>query len=184
MRQSPSILVLTLGGLGVFASVAIALYAGIVLDARSPLLRRAGPEPGPVASVADESGGAQQWLSTAAERRRNHDYSGAKDAYSRVIGLNAMTADSWADYADVLASMSGGSFGADAAQAIQHALSLDPAHPKALWLEASRAYQQHRYADAVSLWKRLRAALPPDSPDGAVIDANIAESTRLASAVN
>ncbi len=183
MAKSPSVLGLTLGGLGIFASVAIVLYFGIGVRDPAPVQRGVAATAG-AAAARDETDSAQRWLAAASERRRERDYGGAKDAYARVIGLNAMTADSWADYADVLASMAGGSFTNDAEQAIQHALSLDPAHPKALWLEASRAYQQHRYPDAVACWKRLRAALPPDSPDAAVVDANIAESARLAAAAN
>lgn len=180
MRESPSVLVMTLGAMGVFAAVAAGLYAGIAPQGtpRVQLPAFGGDETVTMSTDSDH----QQWMSTAAERRRNHDYAGAKRAYSRLIALNAMTADSWADYADVLASLSAGTFGDDAAAAIQQALRLDPAHPKGLWLEASRAYQQHRYTDAVALWKRLRAALPGESPDTAVIDANIAESLRLASA--
>ncbi len=183
MGQGPSVLGLTLGGLGMFSSVAVALYLGIGPRSPAPAPRDT-PQSQVGVAARDKSDTAQRWLATAAERRRNHDYAGAKEAYSRVIGLNAMTADSWADYADALASMSGGSFTDDAEAAIQHALGLDPAHPKALWLEASRAYRQHRFADAVAVWKRLRAALPPDSPDAAVVDANIAESLRLASAAH
>jgi cytochrome c-type biogenesis protein CcmH len=125
---------------------------------------------------------AQEWLALAAARRRERDYAGAREAYSQVIQRNAMTADSWADYADALASLPGGSLAGEAQIAIQHALRLDPNHPKALWLKASHAYEEHRYADALVLWKRLRAVLREDSPDAGIVDANIAESAQLARA--
>jgi cytochrome c-type biogenesis protein CcmH len=127
-----------------------------------------------------DPGNPQEWLAQAAARRRNRDYAGARDAYLKVIELNAMTADSWADYADALASISDGSLGGEAQLAIQRALTLDPNHPKALWLQASHAYEEHRYADALILWKRLRAVLREDSPDAGIVDANIAESAQLA----
>jgi cytochrome c-type biogenesis protein CcmH/NrfG len=76
--------------------------------------------------------------------------------------------------------MPGGSLGGEAELAIQRALSFDPNHPKALWLEASHAYEEHRYSDALTLWKRLRATLREDSPDAGIVDANIAESAQLA----
>jgi cytochrome c-type biogenesis protein CcmH len=179
MGQGPSVVGLTFAAVGVFAAVAIALYVGIGRHVTVPAAGPAG-----TAQPHDDPDSAARWLAEAAQRRRNHDYAGAKDAYSKVIRLNAMTADSWADYADALASLGGGSFGDDARQAIQHALELEPRHPKALWLEASRAYQQHRYSDAVTFWKRLRSALPPDSPDAGVVDANIAESSQLAGAAS
>ena len=53
-----------------------------------------------------------------------------------------MNADSWADYADVLATLSGGSLAGEPARAIDHALELDAQHPKALWLKASLAHEQ------------------------------------------
>jgi cytochrome c-type biogenesis protein CcmH len=127
-----------------------------------------------------DPGSPGEWLAQAAARRRSRDYAGARDAYVHVIELNAMTADSWADYADALASIPGGSLGGEAQTAIQHALSLDPNHPKALWLQASHAYEEHRYVDALQLWKRLRAVLREDSSDVGIVDANIAESAQLA----
>jgi cytochrome c-type biogenesis protein CcmH len=176
---------IALGGLGVFAVAAAGLYLGINAH-------RGGAHVEPVAAAAhapdsdsqeavkSDPGSAQEWLALATARRGNHDYTGAREAYLKVIQFDGMTADAWADYADAIASMSAGSLGGEAELAIQHALRLDPNHPKALWLEATRAYDEHRYADAVALWTRLRAALRPGSPDVGIVDANIAESTQLA----
>ncbi|MFL6605480.1 MAG: tetratricopeptide repeat protein [Steroidobacteraceae bacterium] len=190
-KHELSLPVMALGAFAVFTVAATLLYVGV--SSR----RGAQPAQAPPSiadeTVADETaaaashpdvqadpGNAQEWLALAATRRRNRDYAGARAAYLQVIQRNAMTADSWADYADALASMPGGSLGGDAQLAIQRALSLDPNHPKALWLEASHAYEEHRYADALIYWKRLRAALRDDSPDAAIVDANIAESAQLA----
>jgi cytochrome c-type biogenesis protein CcmH len=183
-KHELSLPVMALGAFAVFAIAATVLYVGVSA--------RHEPPAASLPSAADESAAAahpdmkadprdaQEWLALATARRRNRDYAGAREAYSQVIQRNAMTADSWADYADALASMPGGSLGGEAELAIQRALSLDPNHPKALWLEASHAYEEHRYADALILWKRLRAALRDDSPDAGIVDANIAESAQLA----
>lgn len=183
-KSASSMPVMAMGALAVFAIAATVLYLGAGAHGDSPA--KVPP------SIADETDAAshvgakadprdaQEWLALAAARRRDRDYAGAREAYSQVIQRNAMTADSWADYADALASMSGGSLGGEAELAIQRALSLDPNHPKALWLEASHAYEEHRYPDALVLWKRLRAALREDSPDAGIVDANIAESAQLA----
>lgn len=184
-KHELSLPVMALGALAVFAVAATVLYVGVSAH-------RGEPPAANLPSVAADSDAAsqsdtkadprdaQEWLAMAATRRRNRDYAGARDAYSQVIQRNAMTADSWADYADALASLPGGSLGGEAELAIQRALGLDPNHPKALWLEASHAYQEHRYADALVLWKRLRAVLREDSPDTGIVDANIAESAQLA----
>jgi cytochrome c-type biogenesis protein CcmH len=185
-KHELSLPVVALAAIVVFAMTAAALYLGVST-------RRGEPTPQAPPFIVDETataaahpdvqadpGSAQEWLALAGTRRRNRDYAGACAAYLQVIQRNAMTADSWADYADALASMPGGSLGGEAELAIQRALTLDPRHPKALWLEASHAYEEHRYADALIHWKRLRAALRDDSPDAAIVDANIAESAQLA----
>lgn len=121
---------------------------------------------------------ADAWRALAEIYRRLRDGAKARDAFANLVRLKAMNADTWADYADVLASLSG-SLG-QSAQAINAALRLDPAHPKALWLKASLAHEEHRYADALTTWKQLRAVLPSNSTDVRVIDANIAEASELA----
>lgn len=123
---------------------------------------------------------ARAWLELAELHRRNHDAEAAGLAYEKVIALRAMTAQSWADYADVLGTRSDGSLAGPAGRAIEHALALDPMNPKALWLDASRALQERRYNDALIIWKRLHGVLAPDSPDIPLVDANIAEASQLA----
>src|SRR5215469_5894992 len=130
--------------------------------------------------VAANPRDAQSWLALAELRRGQRDYAGSRTAYLKLVDLRAMSAQSWADYADVLGSLAGGSLAGDAGRAIDNALALDAANPKALWLKASQANEQRRYAEALGWWKKLRAVLPPDSPDAHSVDANIAEAITLA----
>jgi len=122
----------------------------------------------------------QGWLALADLHRAQHDDRAARDALARVVALKGMTAQSWADYADVLASLAGGSLTGAAGSAIDSALALDPSNTKALWLKASQAHEQRHFTDALTWWKRLRSALPADSPEARIIDGNIAEDTSLA----
>ncbi len=122
----------------------------------------------------------QNWLALASLQRTQHAYDKARAAYVKAIALHGMTAQSWADYADTLGSLSKGHIGVDAGEAIRQALALDPNNAKALWLEASRELQDHHYRQSLADWQRLRAALPPDSPDLQLVDANIAEASQLA----
>ncbi|HYL70169.1 MAG TPA: hypothetical protein VEY89_02570 [Candidatus Dormibacteraeota bacterium] len=122
---------------------------------------------------------AAAWLGLADAYRAARDNAQARDAYVKVDALKGMTAQSWADYADVLAALAGGSLAGPAGNAIDRALALDAANPKALWLKASQAHEQQRYAEALTWWRKLRAALPPDSPDARIIDNNIAEDSSL-----
>jgi len=122
----------------------------------------------------------QGWLALADLHRAQRDNRAARDALARVVALKGMTAQSWADYADVLASLADGSLTGAAGSAIDSALALDPGNTKALWLKASQAHEQRHFTDALTWWKRLRAALPANSPDASIIDGNIAEDTSLA----
>lgn len=129
--------------------------------------------------VHDHPRDVPAWLALAELYRERHDNPAARDALARVVALRGMTAQSWADYADVLGSIAGGSLDGEAGKAIDQALVLDPANTKALWLKASQAHEQRHFADALTWWHKLRAVLPADSPDASIIDGNIAEDTRL-----
>lgn len=132
------------------------------------------------AKVAKTPRDVSAWLELATLYRHQRQFDKSRAAFERLIALKAMTADSWADYADVLATLAGGSLAGEPARAIDRALALDARHPKALWLKASLAHEQGRYRDSLAVWKQLRATLPATSPDVKIIDANIAEATELA----
>ncbi len=143
--------------------------------------------PAPAASLAELENrvkqnprDAQGWLALADLYRTQHDDRSARTALEKVIALHGMTAQSWADYADVLASLTGGSLAGDAGRAIDSALALDATNLKALWLKASQAHEQRHFTEGLAWWRKLRAALPADSPDARIIDANIVEDTQLA----
>lgn len=122
---------------------------------------------------------AASLLASAEQHRRNREFKQACDAYASVVDLGAMNADSWADYADAQASLAGRLAGAPE-RAIDAALAADPRHPKALWLKASVQHEQQRYADALVTWQRLLKVVPPGTSDARIVEANIAEATRLA----
>jgi cytochrome c-type biogenesis protein CcmH len=130
--------------------------------------------------VATNPRDAQAWLALADLDRSARDYAAAAGAYQKLADLRAMSAQSWADYADVLGSLAGGSLAGEAGRAIDSALALDASNPKALWLKASQAHEQHGYAEALGWWKKLRSILPPDSSDARMVESNIAEASSLA----
>ena len=130
---------------------------------------------GDVQSIGD----VEALLARAEQHRRARQFDQACAAYAAVVEHGGMTADAWADYADAQASLAGTLTGPPA-RAIEAALQLDPVHAKALWLKASLAHEEHRYGDALATWRRLLARVPAGSNDARVIEANIAEATRLA----
>lgn len=123
---------------------------------------------------------ATQLMSEASAARAKRDFAAARAAYAKLVARNEMTADAWADYADVTASATGNSLSGQPATYIQNALLLDPNHPKALWLQGSLQHGTHQYAAAVVSWQRLAAVIGNGAADAKLIAANLAEDQRLA----
>lgn len=125
---------------------------------------------------------ARAWLGLAQLHHDQHDLGPARAAYEKLISLHGMTSQSWADYADVVGTLAGGSLRGEAGHAIDESLALDSSNPKALWLAATRSLEEKRYDEALALWTRLRGLLAADSRDARIVDANIAEARQLAQA--
>jgi cytochrome c-type biogenesis protein CcmH len=94
--------------------------------------------------------------------------------------MRQMTADAWADYADVSASLNGNQLAGEPERYVNEALQLDPRHPKALWLQGSVEHETRRYAQAMATWQRLLAVMEPGSSDAKLISGNLEEDRRLA----
>lgn len=126
------------------------------------------------------SAAAAQLVTMANAARAKRDFASARAAYVKLAARNEMTADTWADYADVSASLNGNSLLGQPATFLGNALRLNPQHTKALWLQASMEHETHQYQAAVGSWQRLAAVLGPASEDAKLIAANLAEDQRLA----
>lgn len=129
--------------------------------------------------AAQDPRNVQAWLALGRAQRQARDYAAAAVSYEKALGLDERNPDVWADYADALASAGDRSLEGGPAEAISRALQLDPRHPKALWLQASLDLQRRQYAQALKNWQLLRSALPPGSPDIAIVEANITEARQL-----
>ena len=85
------------------------------------------------------------------------------------------------DYADVLASLRNGNLEGRPRDLLQRALRIEPDHVKGLWLAGTAAFRAEDYAAAREHWELLARQLPPQSENGAIIRANLAEvEARLA----
>jgi cytochrome c-type biogenesis protein CcmH len=126
---------------------------------------------------------ARKLLAAADEAKRTRNYAAARDAYVKLAARGAMTADTWADYADVTASLAG-TLAGEPEKYITQALALDPHHPKALWLQGSLLHETGRYTEAIAIWQRLAAVLDPASSDAKLVAANIEEDRRLGGVVS
>jgi cytochrome c-type biogenesis protein CcmH len=123
----------------------------------------------------------QQLLGAADQARKARNYAVARSSYEQLVTLGQMSAQSWADYADVVASQNGGRFDDSAHRYIEAALELDPANEKALWLEASAQHDEQHYARAVSTWTQLLALSPAGSANARIFADNLAQDRQLAS---
>jgi cytochrome c-type biogenesis protein CcmH/NrfG len=139
-----------------------------------------GEAPVGAPAAAPLSAAASQLIAAAAAARAKRDFAAARAAYVKLVARKEMTADTWADYADVAAATSGNSLIGLPATYIQNALRLDPRHAKALWLQASLEHESHQYAAAVTSWQKLAAVLGSGAEDAKLIAANMAEDQRLA----
>jgi cytochrome c-type biogenesis protein CcmH len=175
-------------------------FMGRPADAAAARARRLSPRAGAAAALAaaaapmtsapnatrglDEprelSAAARKLIADAAAARGRRDLTAASADYQELVAMHAMTADTWADYADVAAGLNGNSLVGEPEKYLQAALNLDPQHAKALWLQGSLQHETGRYAQAVSTWQKLAGVLGPDSPDAKVIAANLAEDQQLA----
>jgi len=126
------------------------------------------------------SAAARNLIASADAARHKSDFAAASADYEQLVRMQEMTADTWADYADVTASLNGNSLVGEPEKYLQAALSLNPQHAKALWLEGSLQHEAGEYAQAVSVWKKLAIVLGPDSSNAKFVAANLAEDQQLA----
>ena len=126
------------------------------------------------ARVEAEPNNGDAWLALAQAERAQRNFTAASAAYAKAEALLPANADLLADYADTLAAANDRRLGDEPSTLIEQALTLDPEHPKALWLAATAALQRGDQALARTHWQRLQRIFPEGSPDRKVIDRNLA----------
>jgi cytochrome c-type biogenesis protein CcmH len=97
-------------------------------------------------------------------------------AFGRAALLKPNDANAQADFAEALAIAGGGAIGAQAVDAANRALALDPKNQKALALLGTAAFEAKDYRKAVALWERLLAQAPPGSEFARAVEGGIAEA--------
>ncbi len=158
--------------------------ADAALLARAHKLPAAGTVTAAAAARAATPGkpnnASERLLADAAAAIQKRDFKAAEKIYAQLAASRQMTADAWANYADVAASLNGNALTGKPAEYLRNALQLDAAHSKALWLQGSLEHETRQYAAAVATWRKLLTVLDGDSSDAQLIRANIDEDTRLA----
>lgn len=99
----------------------------------------------------------------------------SEQAFIKAGALIDTEPDLLVDYADLLAVLAKG-FEGRPLVLLNKALALNPQHPTGLMLSGVAAYRRADFAAAVAQWQKLRAVLPPGSPDIEQVDVNIADA--------
>jgi cytochrome c-type biogenesis protein CcmH len=123
------------------------------------------------------------WVLLARAQADRNEFKAAADAYEKALTVSAKVAKDpgvLCEYADALGMAQGGSLAGRPAELIAKALAINPAHPAALEMTGSVAYEEGRYADAARAWKQLLADLPPGSDRHAELSTAVARAERKA----
>ena len=91
-------------------------------------------------------------------------YPDAATAWRNAIRLQGSTAEREVALGEAVASAAGGLITAEAQEAFERALALEPTHPRARFLLAAALAQEGRREEAAEAWRAMLPDLAPDSP--------------------
>jgi cytochrome c-type biogenesis protein CcmH len=154
------------------ATVSLALGAWLLYDDRRAIEPAAASESlardrdGLVRHLARNARDGRAWVLLARIDFAADRFGEAADAYAKALAAAPKVAADpgiWCEYADALGMAQGGTLEGKPRELIERALALDPAHPRALEMAGSAAYEQQDYESALRNWQALLARLPADS---------------------
>ncbi|WP_374513948.1 tetratricopeptide repeat protein [Niveibacterium sp.] len=128
--------------------------------------------------LASAPNNGEGWLLMARTRLELRQYPEAAEAFGKAVALLPPDANLLADWADAQVIANAGKWNPGSHDIVQRALKLDPAHPKALTLAGSEAFANGSYQQAIELWRRVQKNTKPDSIEGKLAEANIAEAKK------
>ena len=159
-------------------AVAFGLYAVFgdpaALDGGSAATSMAGDGPAALPLRRDElarrlarnAGDGRGWVLLARMDFETDRFADAAASYEKALAASpkvAADAGVWCEYADAVGMAQGGTLAGRPRELVMRALALDPAHPKALEMAGSAAYEQRDFAGAAQYWRQLLAQLPDRS---------------------
>ncbi len=107
-------------------------------------------------------------------------YSDAVAAYRNAIRLDGDSAARQAGLGEAIANAAGGIVSAEAQDAFEAALKLDPANAKASFYLAMGLAQEGRAAEATAAWQNMLGTLPPELPWRRAVEQALAETAKTA----
>ncbi|MBZ9996060.1 c-type cytochrome biogenesis protein CcmI [Mesorhizobium sp. BH1-1-4] len=128
------------------------------------------------AHLAANPSDGRGWDVLAPVYLRMQRFADAVAAYRNAIRLDGDSAARRAGLGEAIAGAAGGIVSADAQDAFEAALKLDPANAKASFYLAMALAQEGRGQEATAAWQATLAKLPPDSPWRGAIEQALAKS--------
>jgi cytochrome c-type biogenesis protein CcmH len=110
-------------------------------------------------------------------------FADAAFAYERALSTGGKVAADpalWCEYADALGMAQGGSLAGRPRELVMRALAVSPAHPKALEMAGSAAFEAGEFAAAARYWKELLPQLREGTRERALLAAAIAHADERA----
>ncbi len=126
--------------------------------------------------TAPQPGDAQGWTMLARSYGFLQRFPEASRAYGRAIALDPKNPQLLADHAEILAALQGQQLGGEPMRLVEQALQIDPAHPKALALAGSGAFERKDFAAAIAYWTKARQFVQADSEFAKALEGSIAEA--------
>lgn len=122
------------------------------------------------------------WVLRARSYMEADRFEDAANAYAKGLAASRKVAADpqvWCELADAVGMAQGGRLEGRPRQLVDHALSLNPAHPRALEMAGSAAYEAGDYRLAASYWETLLARVPAGSSTHGELSAAIDRAKRL-----
>jgi cytochrome c-type biogenesis protein CcmH len=125
--------------------------------------------------LAQKPDDVQGWLLLGQTYSAMHKGAEARDAYDKVLGLDANNTAAmvgWAEADSIQRSdhlIEGRSL-----ELLQHAVQLEPDNQRGLWLLGISQFQHDKFAEAASTWHRLQPLLDPSSKVAQAVTEQIA----------
>ncbi|TPJ40290.1 c-type cytochrome biogenesis protein CcmI [Mesorhizobium sp. B2-5-13] len=128
------------------------------------------------AHLAANPSDGRGWDVLAPVYLRMQRFADAAAAYRNAIRLDGDSAIRQAGLGEAIAGAAGGIVSADAQDAFEAALKLDPANAKASFYLAMALAQEGRGKEAAAAWQAMLGTLPPDSPWRGAVEQALAKS--------
>jgi len=124
------------------------------------------------------------WVLLARIDFERDQFSAAAESYRKALAASPKIAADpgiWCEYADALGMAQGGVLAGVPREHVMRALAIDPAHPKALEMAGSAAFEQREFDSAARYWRMLLPRLPESSAEYRELSAAIARADAQAS---